>query len=252
MKVSVITAVRNEARSIGYTLSSVASQSYPNIEHIVIDGASTDGTIELVRAQDQQLSRLVSEPDSGVYDAFNKGLTHSTGDIVGYLNAGDEYTSSDVIQTIVDEFNAKSVGAVFGDLVIVDPVDRAKIVRRYSSSWFSLSRVRFGFMPAHPTLFIRKDVYDRWGGYDTSFRIAGDFELVARLFVRHQVPYSYLPQVLVRMPSGGLSTSGLRANWIITSEMCRACSNNDIKTSLIRLLLRFPIKLTSLTLGSRK
>jgi glycosyltransferase involved in cell wall biosynthesis len=194
----------------------------------------------------------VSESDSGVYDAFNKGLTHSTGDVVGYLNAGDEYSGSGVIQTIVDEFNAKNVGAVFGDLVIVDPVDRAKIVRRYYSSWFNPSRVRFGFMPAHPTLFIRRDVYDRWGGYDTSFRIAGDFELVARLFVRHQVPYSYLPQVLVRMPSGGLSTSGLRANWIITSEMHRACSSNDIRTSLIRLLLRFPVKLTSLTLGTRE
>lgn len=245
-KVSIVTAVRNGAPEIGYTLASVQQQTYKDIEHIIIDGASTDDTLAIAKTSSSSATRIFSEPDEGVYDAFNKGLRRCSGDIIAYLNAGDEYSNPGVVQTVVDEFYSSGADAVFGDLVIIDALDRTRVVRRYRSSQFRPSRARFGFMPAHPTLFIRRGVYEKYGGYDASYEIAGDFELTTRLFVREKIRYSCLQQILVRMAHGGLSTKGLRSNWIITREMRRACASNSVRTGWLRLLLRFPIKLFEL------
>jgi glycosyltransferase involved in cell wall biosynthesis len=244
MKVSIITAVRNGADAIERTLRSINEQQYADIEQVIIDGASTDRTVELARRVAARNPRFLSERDRGVYDAFNKGLQLSSGDVVGYLNCGDTFTSAHVVNRLVAELTAKSVDAVYGDVMIVDPHDAAKRARHYRSARFHPSRIGFGFMPAHPTLYMRKSVYDRFGGYDASYRIAGDFELVARVFGRENIAYSFIDEVLVRMPRGGLSTRGVRSNLLITREMKRACEANRIRTSLLQLALRFPIKWT--------
>lgn len=243
MKVSIITAIRNAERELPITLQSVAAQDHPDIEHIVVDGASTDETMEVVRREGRRVARALSEPDTGVYDAFNKGLALATGDIVGYLNAGDSYTSADVIHRIAAQFDRPGVDAAFGDIVIVEPDPPQRTLRRYRSGSFSPARLAWGFMPAHPTLFIRREAYARCGGYDPSYRIAGDFELCIRMFMGQRIRYAYLPEVLVRMPRGGLSNSGWRSKWIITQEMLRACRAHGIRSSYPRLFARFPVKL---------
>lgn len=244
MLVSVVTAVRNGASTIGATLESVYEQAHADVEHIVVDGASTDATVELVRNGQTRGVRLLSEPDSGVYDAFNKGLQLASGEIIGFLNCGDTYWSRDIIARVAAEFSNPRLDAVFGDVAIVDAAAPAVVVRRYHSQRFRPSRLAYGLMPAHPSLFLRRAVYARFGGYDPSYRIAGDFELVARVFGAGAIAYKCLPQVLVRMLRGGLSSSGLGSNWIITREMRRACRENDIRTSMLKLALRFPIKCT--------
>lgn len=246
MKVSIISAVRNGEASIATTLRSVASQVYDNVEHVIIDGASTDKTMDVVTSARSPQLRAFSERDSGVYDAFNKGLRNSTGDIVGYLNSGDIYSSNLVIDRIVREFSSSSAAAIFGDVSIVDQVDLCREVRRYDSSIFNPKRIAYGFMPAHPTLFIRREIYSAFGGYDPSYKIAGDFELAARFFYCNKISYAHIPEVLVRMPRGGLSSNGLRSNWIITKEMMRACRQNGIATNYLKLALRFPIKLAEM------
>ena len=242
LKVSIITAVRNGVRDMPATLASVESQDYPDIEHVVVDGASTDGTPDLVRRDGRRVARLLSEPDRGVYDAFNKGLALATGDVIGYLNAGDVYEDAGVISRIAARFESEPVEALYGDVVITDPASSRKVLRHYRSGSFATSRLGWGFMPAHPTLFVRREAYQRAGCYDTSYRIAGDFELCVRLFAEQGVRAAYLPEVLVRMPRGGLSNSGWRSKWIITQEMRRACLAHGIPTSYAKLFARFPVK----------
>lgn len=246
MKVSIITAVRNGEATIGTTLSSIMLQTYPDIEHLIVDGASTDRTLQVIQAAGSHATRVITEPDRGVYDAFNKGLGLATGDVVAFLNSGDSYAFPAVVERMAVELTRTGVDAVFGDLVIVDAGDARRVIRRYRSSRFKPSRVAYGFMPAHPTLFMRRRVYEDYGGYDPSYRIAGDFELVARVFTKGRITYSYVPEVLVRMPRGGLSTSSPLSNWTITQEMHRACRQNAIATNVLKLLLRFPIKWTEL------
>lgn len=243
MKVSIVTAVRNAREVVAATLDSVAGQSHAQIEHVIVDGASQDGTLDLLRSHPRRPGPLVSEPDRGVYDAFNKGWRLATGEIVAYLNAGDTYFGPDVVADVVARFREQPLDAVFGDVLIVDPADQVRVLRRYRSSSFAPWRMSWGFMPAHPALFLRRELYERLGGYDPGYRIAGDFELCLRIFLRERARYSYLPRPLVRMPRGGLSTSGWRSKWIITQEMNRACAANGVATNLLKLSARFPLKL---------
>ena len=243
MKVSIITAVRNGARDIRATLASVETQDYPDIEHVVVDGASTDGTTDVVGREGRRVARLLSEPDRGVYDAFNKGLALATGDVIGYLNAGDSYLGADVVGRIAAQFKRADFAAAFGDVLITELGQPQKVLRHYRSNKFTPARIGWGFMPAHPTLFVRREAYARAGGYDASYRIAGDFELCIRLFVEQKIDYAYLPEALVRMPRGGLSNSGWRSKWTITQEMHRACRTHSIATSYPKLCARFGPKL---------
>lgn len=243
MKVSIVTAVRNGGSAIRRTLDSVAAQDHPDIEHIVIDGASSDDTLAVVRAYGRRVERVVSEPDSGVYDAFNKGLRLSTGAAIAFLNAGDSYCATNVVSRVAEVLADDTVDAVFGDLMIVDPRDESRVLRHYSSRGFRPERLASGFMPAHPTLFLRRRVYEALGGYDPRYRIAGDFELCLRAFLGRRIRYRYLAGDLVRMPSGGLSNRGWRSKWMITREMRQACAANAVPTSLLRLSSRLPIKM---------
>jgi glycosyltransferase involved in cell wall biosynthesis len=246
MKITIITAVYNGGNLIAATLRSVARQDYGAIEHIVVDGASTDQTLDAVRLNDGRVAMLISEADKGTYDAFNKGLRCATGDVVGFLNAGDTYTSSSAISKIAAEFAAHRTQALFADVLIVDAHDQTRVVRRYSSKWFTPRAMVFGLMPAHPTLFLRREVYKVVGGYDTKFRIAADFEMCLRVFVKHSTSYRYIPEALVRMPRGGLSNRGWRSKWEITREMNRACAQVGVRTNFAKLCLRIPLKIVEM------
>ncbi len=242
VKISIITAVYNGANTVAATLQSVAQQDYKGIEHIVVDGASTDSTLVTVRSYGERVARLISEPDLGAYDAFNKGLRTATGDAVAFLNCGDTYLSPTVVSRMVRELSTDGTEAVFGDVLIVDPKNPAHVFRRYCSKSFGADRMAFGLMPAHPTLFLRREIYQLIGEYDTSFRIAGDYEMCLRAFVRRETRYRYVPEALVRMPRGGLSNRGWRSSWQITREMRRACALNSVRTNFAMLCMRFPIK----------
>ena len=243
MKVSIITAVYNGGRAIAETLRSVAEQDYSDIEHIVIDGASSDDTVAAVRSNANRVAQLVSEPDNGVYDAFNKGLRRATGNAIGFLNCGDTYLSRTVVSRIAKELSVPGTEAVFGDLLIVNAQKRTQVVRRYNSKRFTPNMMGYGLMPAHPTLFLRREVYQRVGEYDTQFRIAGDFELCLRVFGLNSVRYRYIPEPLVNMPRGGLSNRGWRSTWQITREMHRACALDGVPTNWVKLSLRIPLKI---------
>jgi glycosyltransferase involved in cell wall biosynthesis len=242
LKISVITAVRNAADCVALTLDSVRGQSVSAVEHIVIDGASSDGTLEVIRRRGGHVAQLVSEPDSGIYDAFNKGVSLASGEVVGFLNAGDTYVSSDVLAFVQDCMSSPELDAVYGDVVIVDPADSLRVLRHYRSEDFRPARLAQGFMPAHPALFVRRRVYERIGGFDPGFQQAGDFEFCLRAFLVHGISYRYVPEALVRMRSGGVTNRGLRSKLINTREMLQACRRHGIVTSYLRLSLRLPVK----------
>ena len=243
MKVSIITAVFNGGDSIAATLQSVAQQDHDAIEHIVVDGASDDSTLATVRANGDRVARLISEPDNGPYDAFNKGLRSATGDAIAFLNSGDSYVSNSTVSRMVQSLSCDGIQAAFADALIVDRNDRDRIIRRYSSRKFSPARMAYGLMPAHPSLFLRREVFQRVGEYDSSFRIAGDFEHCLRVFITASTPYQYLNDAIVRMPTGGISNRGWRSKLTITREMYKACALNNVKTNWAKLCLRIPLKM---------
>lgn len=241
--ISVVTVCFNSAATIEASLQSVATQTWDAREHIVIDGGSTDATLAIVERYHAGLSHVVSEPDRGIYDAMNKGLAVATGDVVAFLNSDDRYVDSDVLTVVAQTFLRDNVEAVFGDVDFVRPDDPDMVVRRYSSSRFQPSRLKMGLMPAHPALFMRRSVFDRVGPFKPAYRIAGDFEFVARAFGGGRLPYTYLPQVMVRMRTGGASTSGLRSTMKLNVEILRACRENGIQTNPLQLTMRYPAKL---------
>jgi glycosyltransferase involved in cell wall biosynthesis len=243
MKISIITASYNCAASIAGTLRSVAEQDHEDIEHILVDGGSTDGTVAVAKANAGRLAHIISERDDGVYDAFNKGLRRASGDAIAFLGSGDTYTSARAVSRLANALSGAGVQAAFSDALIVDAEHHERVIRRYRSRSFSPKLMPYGFMPAHPSLFVRREVYQRIGEYNTEFRIAADFELCLRLFLRNRTIYRCLHEPMVRMPTGGLSNRGWSSKLQITREMRRACEMNEVKTNLAKLSLRFPIKL---------
>lgn len=243
MRISIITVAFNAASTIVDSLESVASQTHPDIEHIVVDGASTDGTLDVIERHGQHVARLISEPDHGIYDAMNKGLRLATGDIVGFLNADDVYADTGVLARVSATMEAERLDAMFGDAEFVSPDRPDRPLRRYRSERFHPGRIAWGWMPAHPTLFLRRQVYERFGLFRTDYRIAGDFELVARMFHGGTLSYRHVPEVLVRMRTGGVSTGGWRNTILLNQEVLRACRENGIPTSLPKVLSKYPAKL---------
>ena len=242
MRVSVVTAVLNGAQVIAETLRSVETQTYPTIEHIVIDGASSDETREIVLREGRRVAVMRSGRDRGAYDAFNSGIAAASGDVIGFLNAGDAYQHVGVVERIMREFEDPQVEAVFGNLVITEAGNPDRVLRRYRSEGFEPDDLMSGMMPPHPTLYMRRAVYDRFGGYDPSYVIAGDFDLCLRVFWKGRVVSRQIPETLVRMPAGGLSNRGWRSIFANTREIRSACASNGLPTSLPRLLVRLPLK----------
>jgi glycosyltransferase involved in cell wall biosynthesis len=243
MKISVITVAFNAEKTIADTLDSVAAQMHPDVEHIVVDGASTDGTLAVVERHGQRVARLVSEPDHGIYDAMNKGLRLATGDVIGFLNADDVYAGLSVLARVSAIMEMEGLDALFGDAEFVSADRPDRPLRRYCSGRFRPGRIAWGWMPAHPTLFLRRELYERFGLFRTDYRIAGDFELVARMFHGDTLKYRHVPEVLVRMRTGGISTGGWRNTLLLNREVLRACRENGISTSLPRILSKYPAKL---------
>jgi glycosyltransferase len=205
LHISVITAVLNSASTLGCALRSVHEQHWSNIEHIVIDGGSTDGTLDVVHEHRTRIAKLVSEPDRGVYDALNKGIAQASGDVVGFLHADDEYASPDSLARIAAAFEDPSVGAVYGDIEYVSREDVSRVVRYWRAGQYRRALLPHGWMPPHPTLYVRRDVYSRFGTFDTRYRIAADYEYMLRILWWGRVQAAYVPEVLVRMRTGGMS-----------------------------------------------
>jgi glycosyltransferase involved in cell wall biosynthesis len=246
LKISVVTVGYNAAGTIEDTIRSVAAQNHPAVEHIVVDGGSRDGTRRILHRHAHRLARWVSEPDRGLYDAMNKGIGMATGDVIGTLNADDVYATPDSLAIVAAAFAREPVEAVFGDLVFVSGPRAERVVRYYRSVGFTPNRFARGRMPAHPTFFVRRSCYTRYGLYKTDYRIAADFELLARFLKTHGLRYRYLPEVLVRMRTGGLSTGGLRSNWILNREIIRACAENDIATNYVKVYSKYLTKFIEL------
>jgi glycosyltransferase involved in cell wall biosynthesis len=205
LKISVVTATWNCVETLPDCLGSVTKQRYSNKEHVVVDGGSTDGTLELIMRHADQIAVFRSERDQGIYDALNKGIRLSSGDVVGFLHADDFYASDSVLSLIASAFKDPSICAVYGDLEYVSKRDVSRIVRRWRSKPFSSESLRRGWMPAHPTLYVRRDWYLRVGGFDASYRISADYLLVLRLFSNPEFRAVYVAQTFVKMRVGGAS-----------------------------------------------
>ena len=230
MKVSIITITYNAENTIFNSLNSVFSQSHKNIEHIIIDGGSKDNTLKTCK-NFPHISKIVSEPDKGVYDAFNKGLKFATGDIIGFLNADDVFFNENSVLEIVSAFSNNETDIVYGNLDYVNA--EGKVIRNWISKPYEKGLIKKAWMPAHPTFYCKKEVYDRLGDYNDSFKIGGDFELCLRFLEVNKVPSFYLNKKLVKMLIGGISNSGLKSKWTIYKEELRAFKINKINVNPI-------------------
>ena len=209
MKISIITAVLNNVEHINACIESVQSQTYNNIEHIVIDGGSTDGTLKIIE-NNKKIRQWVSEPDKGTYDALNKGISLATGDIIGLLHSDNVFDNELIIEKIAAIFNVSICDALYGDLLYVSRENLNKTVRYWKSSVFDVKQFRNGWMPAHPTLFLKKNVFDTFGLYDLQFRIASDYDLMLRTLGSGKLKCEYLPEVVTRMRMGGASNKSIK------------------------------------------
>ena len=216
MKVSIITVTYNSEKYIADCISSVRKQTYPNIEHIIVDGKSTDNTLSIIRKNERYITRWISETDRGIYDAINKGMRMATGDIIGVLNSDDMLASANVIMDIVACFDETGTQSLYGDLVYVDPDDTQKVFRYWKGLTYKRSRFHYGWMPAHPTFYIRRELFEKFGEYENHYYTAADYEFMARYLYANHVTSHYLPTLIVKMRSGGLSNGSiyrrLRAN----------------------------------------
>ena len=247
MRVSIVTVCFNSAATIRDAIDSVLSQSHPDVEYIIIDGGSTDNTMQIVSEYEGRIATVVSEPDQGIYDAMNKGIRAATGDVMGILNSDDFFASSDVIADVVDVFRSDDdADIVFGDVVFVSAEDLTSVKRYYSSRHFKPWKLRFGYMPPHPATFVRRDLYTRYGEYNLEYRIASDYEMFVRWLIRNEVQYRRLDEVLVHMRLGGISTSGLRSSILLNREIVRACMDNGLYTNFLCMLPKIPFKLLEL------
>jgi len=243
LRVSIITVSHNSVETIADTINSVLTQSYPYIEYIVIDGDSTDGTIELISSFGKKISQFVSGSDKGIYDAINKGIAIATGDIIGILNSDDFFYDNKVVEKIALAFDENDIDAVFGDVRFVDRLKLSRVVRYYSSKYFKPSRFRFGFMPPHPSFYVRRELFEKFGYYKTDYKIAADFELLVRFILIHGINYKYLEMPFVSMRTGGISNKSFRSNITLNREIARACRENGIKTNYLFIYSKYIIKI---------
>lgn len=244
MKISIITATYNSQETLADTFDSVLKQTYQDFEYIVIDGKSTDGTIDIIKSYESKFGnkmRWISEPDRGIYDAMNKGIAMASGDVIGMLNSDDFYTTNDILADIADQLTDKNTDAVYGDVHFINS-DGNKCVRYYSSARFKPSLLRFGFMPAHPSFYAKKQVYHDYGVYSLNYRIAADYDFFIRLFYKHSIKAKYMKKDFVTMRVGGMSTCNLKHRLITTKENVKACRDNGLYTNYALISLKYFVK----------
>jgi len=233
LKISIITISFNAKATVDKTLNSVANQSYKNFQHIIVDGGSEDSTVEICNSF-PHVSKIISEPDRGIYDAFNKGIRNSTGEIMGFLNSDDSFYDENSLQYIYNAFD-DNTDCIFGDLIYTDKNENIK--RVWKGSAFKKGAFKKGWMPAHPTFYCRRSVYEELGLYDDSFKIAGDFELMLRFLEKHNIRSKYIPKTLVNMKIGGASNNGIKSKLDILKEEFRAYNQNEISVNKLSYIL---------------
>jgi glycosyltransferase involved in cell wall biosynthesis len=237
MKVSIITVTFNSEKYLEDTLVSIFSQSYPDIESIVIDGKSTDGTLSILQKYQNKIT-YISEPDTGIYDAMNKGIELATGDIIGILNSDDVLFDNEIINKVVYSFSSDVV-CVYGNVILVN--ESNKIVRNYSSASFKLKDFEFGHMPPHPSFYVRKEAFQKFGYYNTSFKISADYDLLLRFLYIHKLKSKYLDFILVKMRDGGISSS-IKNKWLLNNEILVACRMQNINTNFFKVYSKYIFK----------
>ena len=251
MKISLITVTFNSDLTLRDTIQSILNQTFSDIEYIIIDGLSKDNTVDIIRKYEPQFQgrlKWISERDNGLYDAMNKGIRMSTGDIVGIINSDDFYHRRDIISRVAEAFKNEDTQAVYGDVRFVNPDNLNRTVRYYSSRNFSPNRFRYGFMPAHPTFFTYRKYFEEFGYYKTDYHIAADYELLIRFLYTHQLKSKYLSLDFMKMRTGGASTASIKSNILLNKEIVRACSENGIWTCMPLLFLKYFIKVFELFL----
>jgi glycosyltransferase len=228
MKISIITSVYNNKETIKDAINSVLNQTYKNIEYIIVDGESSDSTVEVVQSYGDRITTFVSESDKGIYDGLNKGVSLATGDVICFLHSDDLYASNDIVQKVVDEFERdRSIDGVYGDLVYISKSDLDKVLRFWKSKDFDMKALRWGWMPAHPTLFLKKEVYNRFGEFDLDFNISGDYDFMLRI-LKNGIKVKYLPEVLYKMRVGGESNKSIKNIILKSKEDLKALMKNNI------------------------
>lgn len=228
MKISVVTAVYNRVDTVGQTVKSVQEQTYDNVEHVVQDGGSTDGTVERIVSLANADTRMVVEVDQGIYDAINKGIVRATGDVIGLMHSDDFFAQDVTIAKIARAFADTSVEGVYGDLQYVSASDPERIIRYWRAGQYSDARLKWGWMPPHPTLYLRREVFKRLGLYDTSFSIAADYDAMLRYLIKGRINLAYIPDVLVKMRIGGESNRSVERILHKSREDLRALRNNGV------------------------
>lgn len=244
MKVSIITGTYNSEKYIGDCLTSIYNQDYPDIEHIIIDGASKDRTLEVIKNTNNRVSKVISEPDKGIYDAMNKGIQLAKGEIIGILNSDDFYNSNEVISRVVRAFEENQADCVYGNLYYVKPNNPSIIVRKWVTGPYNEKYgFRRGWHPAHPSFFVKKDVYKKYGYFQIDHKISADFELMLRFIERFKVKSTYLEYPMVRMRLGGESSNGIKSHFIGNRECFRAFKRNGVPVSWFYPVVRVGSKL---------
>ena len=235
MKISIITVAYNSAKTIEDTIQSVVSQDYNAVEYIIIDGGSTDGTMDIVNRYKDQITTIVSEPDKGIYDGMNKGVALATGEVVGILNSDDFYANPTVLSHIAAKFDSKT-DAVYADLVYVDQIETDKVIRKWISGEYEQGAFKKGWMPPHPTLFVKNEIYKKFGSYSLKLRSAADYEFMLRVIHKHQIKVNYLPEIIVQMRAGGVSNASLKNRVKANKEDRLAWKMNDLKPGALTFI----------------
>ena len=244
IKISIITAVYNNKKTIKDAIESVLNQTYKNIEYVIVDGDSKDGTVDIIKQYESKIDKFISEPDNGIYDAMNKGIKLATGDIIGFLNSDDFYASNNVLEKVANEFIDKKVDSVYGDLVYVDNKDITKVVRYWKSKPYKEGFFKKGWHPPHPTFFVKREIYEKYGKFRLEFKIAADYELMLRFLEKHKISTAYIPEVLVKMRAGGTSNKSISNIIKANLECYKAWKINNLKVSPFILVKKPLLKLS--------
>jgi len=239
MKISIVTVVYNAEATLEGTIQSVMAQDYPDLEYIVVDGKSTDGTLAICERYRDQIDTLVSEPDKGIFDAMNKGIALAKGDFIGILNADDLYAGPEVISAVARQLSESGAESLYGDLVMVKPDNLDKIVRYYSAKDFELARFEKGDMPPHPTFFVHRSAYERFGNFKLNYKIVADYELMLRFLYVKKLSTTYLPMTMIRMRTGGNSSFGVRNTVRLNAEIKASLQEHHIPTSTLKIYSKY-------------
>lgn len=244
MKISIITVCYNSEKTIEKTIQSVLAQTHLDCEYIIVDGVSKDDTVEIIKKYENKIAIWISEPDKGLYDAMNKGIALATGDLVGILNSDDVFAETRVLETIAKFHQEHTIDASVSNIIQTN--EDGKVIRLYSAKNWNPQKLKIGFMPAHPAIFFKRELFAKFGNYQLDFKIGADYELITRYFLKHQISWKYLDLTTTSMLVGGLSSSGLSSYQLISKEIKKALTRNDIKFSYLKVQLRGFWKLVGL------